>query len=248
MMERESVTTCLPGKPRSSAADAMASRTKSGSPASSLSSDSNIDQLFSSLSTFWPKQGAEACEPFVDVRQAGLAIRRELRPGPDEALPVPLEHPQGLRVEAKQVASPIEGVDAGKQRGVHRDPRGVPRQPAGNLGLERLDDIVGVRPGAVPEERGDAGQRLAGLLEGDDGIVEAGFVRALRRSLRFPRRARRGRHRDPARNPHLQSGRIREGRTARTIRRGLGCSCHHPVPEIFRPRCRGHRLEASLAA
>ena len=53
MLDRDSVMTCLPVRPRSDAACPAAATSQSGRPATSSGASSNSDQDFSSASTFW---------------------------------------------------------------------------------------------------------------------------------------------------------------------------------------------------
>jgi hypothetical protein len=68
----------------------------------------------------------------------------------------------------------VDLLDAGEELRVEVD--GVLR--GGELGrsvfLDFLESVVGVGAGDAIEGEGDAGEELAGALEGDDGVVERG--------------------------------------------------------------------------
>jgi len=75
-----------------------------------------------------------------------------------------------LRVQTLRRGS--HRIDAREQFRVHVDRRAVGGEPGSHVALHRLQGLVGIRGGEVPENARDATQRAAGLLQRDDRVFE----------------------------------------------------------------------------
>ena len=73
--------------------------------------------------------GGQGGEPFVDLPQADLVVRRERRPRADDVAVVAIQHAGLFGVEAEFVAAGDEVGDAGEDPGVEPDSVAVGGQP-----------------------------------------------------------------------------------------------------------------------
>lgn len=121
--------------------------------------------------------GAEAGQLLVDAGELLLLRLRQLGAGLDEALPMPLQHPRLFQRQAELFALFPECIDAGEKRGIHADLRIVPRHLRRDLPLQRLDDLVGMRTGPVPEQCRDPRKLIAGNFQRHDGVLESRRIR-----------------------------------------------------------------------
>ena len=119
---------------------------------------------------------AELCpetrKPLADFGKASLSRVVELGARLDEGFPDLLEQPVRFRGQPEVGAPRMEVVDPCEKRLVHRDLRVMPRHLRRDLTLERLDRVVGIGTGTVPEDRRNARELLTRQFHRHDRVVE----------------------------------------------------------------------------
>ena len=179
MIERDSVTAYLPFSPRRAPRPPWH---RSGSPAGRRDRPHRREPApssFSSASTFWPNFAPRPASSSLIAASRSCSAFGSFAPD----LTKPFQCRSSTRVASRSrprlVAAFPERVDAGKQRRVHADLRIVPRHFRRDVALQRLDRVVGMGAGAVPEQRRDARQPVAGDLQRDDGVFEGRRLRVV---------------------------------------------------------------------
>ena len=106
----------------------------------------------------------------VDLADALLLLRVELRTGADEVLMVLLDDPPLFRRQRRAVV--IDRLDAREQRGIEIDIVAQRGELRAHLALDALDVGVGVRRGPVREHRLHTAQHLTAGLQALEGVGE----------------------------------------------------------------------------
>ncbi len=172
--ERESVTMCLPGWPRSAAPLAAAARNSSGRPARSSGPSSANTNARSSASTFWPNCSAERREFLADLGEPLLPGRVERRARAHESEAIALGETARLGVQSACGGASVSLVDAGEQRFVEIDRAVFACKHGRDLALDRLEFVVGIGAREMEEHARDAIERGAGPLQRKDRVGEVG--------------------------------------------------------------------------
>ncbi len=221
--ERESVTACLPGCPRSAAVRAAAARKLSGRPTRSSGAVENHREGFFVGEHVLPELGAQRRQPFADRGEPRLLVGREPGAGAHESRAIAIERARGFRVERQRRLRPVQRFDALEQRVVEKDRAALARQDRRDLALDLLQRVVAVGAGEIEEHRGDAIERLAAALQRADRIVErrrsrigGDGDRSRRAFAPAPRRTRGG-------NARAGCARTAARRTGRSRVREAGC-------------------------
>lgn len=118
--------------------------------------------------------GGERGELGVELAELLFVGVGETGAGADEVLVITVEEVTGLGVEVQRDGAAVEGIDAGEEGGVEADGVGVRGDLRRHFLFDRAERVVGVGAGEVVEDALDAGEELAGALEGDDGVFEGG--------------------------------------------------------------------------
>ncbi|MCZ1011617.1 hypothetical protein O1L68_38450 [Streptomyces lydicus] len=119
-----------------------------------------------------PELGAPGGDLGIQRAQALLLLRGEAGAGPDPVRVVALQQPQLLGVPSGLLTLPVERVQPGEQCGVEQQRIVMGGQPGGDLDLDRLDLLVGIRRRLVEEHPAHPAQQRAAALQCLHGVLE----------------------------------------------------------------------------
>jgi hypothetical protein len=180
MLERERVITCLPGRPRSSAACAAAfAQERRQALEIRLALQHELVGFLVGQHVLGELR-AEAREPLGDGGQPLLVLRPEPGARADEDGVVAVEDAGLFGAETQAVAPVVERSHAPEQGLVHEDAVAVLGQDGRHVALDRLEGVVGVRARQVEEDAADPLEAQPAPLHGLDGVGEAGLLPAAR--------------------------------------------------------------------
>ena len=111
-----------------------------------------------------PELRPEGREALVDRGEPRFDLVAKAGAGARESDMVALQHPGLLVVEAKRLAFRLQGVDPIVERPVEKDVVAMPREPRGDLALDRLDFVVAVGRGEIEKDGRHSAQRSAAAL------------------------------------------------------------------------------------
>ncbi len=198
MLDRDRVMTCLPARPRSSAAPAAASTQERRKPGEiRLAVEHEAVGVFVREHVLGELRAEVARRSVMAARRA-LSSRLEAGARADEDRVIAVEDAGLFGREAERVLLPVERLDPAEERLVHEDGVAVLGQERRHLALDRLDRLVGMRARQVEEDAADALEQRAAAFQRLDGVGEGRRPRRSPRWRRSRRAARPARGRRPA--------------------------------------------------